>query len=85
MWEVQKTKKSQRAHSNVKNSQMLVFKMENSGHKLKSKASLLKNGETKQKIPSQSLQKGPSAVNLDVSPLDPCWTTDFQTCETIDL
>ena len=29
-----KKKKSQRAHSNVKNSQMLVFKMENSGHKL---------------------------------------------------
>ena len=31
-------KKSQRDHSNVKNRQMLVFKMENSGHKLRSKA-----------------------------------------------
>lgn len=72
MWETEKKKKkkSQRAHSNVKNSQMLVFKMENSGHKLKSKASLSKWGKQSKDSP-QNLQKGPSAVNLDASPLGP--------------
>lgn len=51
MWK-QKKKKSQRAHSNVKNSQMLVFKMENSGHKLR--VSQPQKWENKAKIPRTS-------------------------------
>lgn len=45
MWEAGKNEKNWRDHSDVKNSQMLVFKMESAGHKLKSKASLSKVGK----------------------------------------
>ena len=64
---------------------MLVFKMENGGHKLRSKASLPKLGKTKQKIPLRASGKALALSILMLVHWDPCWTSDFQNCEIIDL
>lgn len=70
-------KKNQRDHSDVKNSQMLVFKMESGGHKLKSKASLSKVGRASRKVLALS--------TFMLVHWDPCWTSDFQKCKIIGL
>ena len=51
MWEAGEKKKNWRDHSNVKNGQMLVFKMESGGHKLKSKASVSKVRKQSKRFP----------------------------------